>query len=74
MHSFFTPWKRQKTIKFSDVFSGHRKGALGTNGLMETSLKRLNKIYIKNLGLDNYYSKGSLWFFKEDFFVAICLE
>ena len=27
------PWKHQKTVRFSDVFKGLRKGALGTNGL-----------------------------------------
>ena len=30
---FFYPWKYQKAIRFSDVFMGWRKGALGTNGL-----------------------------------------
>ena len=34
MHPFSTPWKRQKTLRFSDVFRGERKGALGTNGLI----------------------------------------
>ena len=33
MHPFSTPWKYLKTIRCSDVFSGLRKGALGTNGL-----------------------------------------
>ena len=33
IHSFSTPWKHQKTIRFSDVFRGEKKGALGTNGL-----------------------------------------
>ena len=33
MHPFFTPWKHQKTLQFSNVFTGERKGALGTNGL-----------------------------------------
>ena len=27
-----------KTVRFSDVFSGYRKGALGTNGLTKKSL------------------------------------
>ena len=31
-YSFSTPWK-QKTVRFSDVFRGWRKGALGTNKL-----------------------------------------
>ena len=33
MHPFSTPWKHQKTIRFSDVFWGLRKGTLGTNRL-----------------------------------------
>ena len=33
MHPFSIPWKHQKTVRFSDVFRGWRKGALGTNGL-----------------------------------------
>ena len=32
-HPLSTPWKHQKTLRFSDVFRGYRKGALGTNGL-----------------------------------------
>ena len=28
-----TPWKKQKTVRFSDVFRGQRKGACGKNGL-----------------------------------------
>ena len=33
MHLFCTPWKHQKTVRFSDVFWRKRKGALGTNML-----------------------------------------
>ena len=33
MLSFPTHWKHWKTVRFSDVFRGPRKGALGTNGL-----------------------------------------
>ena len=33
MHPFSTPWKRQKNLRFSDVFRGQRKGALGTNAI-----------------------------------------
>ena len=33
MYPFSTHWKHQKTLPFSDVFMGWRKGALGTNGL-----------------------------------------
>ena len=34
MHPFSTPWKHQKTVRFSDVFWGQRKGALGTDELI----------------------------------------
>ena len=33
-HPFFTPWKHQKTLRFSVVFRVWRKGALGTIGLI----------------------------------------
>ena len=33
MHPFSNPWKYQKTLQFSDVFRGYRKGVLGANGL-----------------------------------------
>ena len=33
MDLFFTPLKYQKTVRFSGVFRGYRKGALGMNGL-----------------------------------------
>ena len=36
MYPFPTPWKRQGTVRFSDVFRGKRKGASGTNGLLLT--------------------------------------
>ena len=35
------PWKHQKTVRFSDVFWGQIKGALGTNGLIGTFEPRL---------------------------------
>ena len=31
---FSTPWKTTKSVRFSDVFRGYRKGALGMNGLI----------------------------------------
>ena len=34
MHPLSTPWKHQKTVRFSDVFKGY-KGAFGTNGLRQ---------------------------------------
>ena len=29
MHPFSTPWKHQKTLRFSDVFNGVQKGCIG---------------------------------------------
>ena len=34
MHTFFTPWKRQKTLRFSDVFIGRERVHWEKNGLM----------------------------------------
>ena len=36
-HLFSTPWKHQKTYRFFYAFSGQRKGALETNGLIKFS-------------------------------------
>ena len=41
MHPFFTPWKHQKTLPFSDIFREKRKGALGTNRLINASFQKL---------------------------------
>ena len=30
---FYTPWKHQKTFRFSDIFRGYRKATPGCNGL-----------------------------------------
>ena len=39
MHPFSTSWKHQKTVMFSNLFRGWRKGALGKNGLILLLLK-----------------------------------
>ena len=39
MHPFAILWK-QKTLRFSDVFRGLRKGILGTNGLTKCPIRR----------------------------------
>ena len=39
MHPFYTPWKHQITLPFSDVFRGYTKDALGTNELSSSLLK-----------------------------------
>ena len=38
MYPFSNPWKHQKTARFSDIFRGERKGALGTNGLISINI------------------------------------
>ena len=40
MHPFSTPWKYQKAVRFSDIFKGQRKGALGMNVLKSTVMKK----------------------------------
>ena len=39
-YPFLTPGKHQKTLRFSDVFKGYRKGALGTNGYSKVPYNR----------------------------------
>ena len=39
MHPSSTPLKHEKTLRISDVFRGHRKGALGTNGIISEYFK-----------------------------------
>ena len=46
MYLFSTHWKHEKTVRFSDVFSGYRKSALETSGLRSEfyiKLEYLNK-------------------------------
>ena len=50
IHPFLTPWKHQKTFRFSDVFRRERKGALGTNRLSKMS--KLNDSLHKNVQRD----------------------
>ena len=47
MHPFSTPWKHQKTVRFSDVFRRQRKGALGTNRLKCVSFRDLLQIWLE---------------------------
>ena len=60
MHPFSTPWKHQKTVRFSDVFREQRKGALGANGL---NRNKLNDPKISRL----FLSSSMLFFKKDDF-------
>ena len=59
MHPFCTPWKPQKTSRFSDVFTGYRKGALGTNGLSNT----LWKLYLIKVHETLFLQTVTWWFF-----------
>ena len=49
VHPLSTPWKHQKTIRFSDVFSRLRKGVLGRNArtLLIASQSRVWNIVLK---------------------------
>ena len=57
MHSFSNLWKYQKTVGFSDVFRGWRKGALGTNGLRSRDIIFLKK-WRRRTFWKNLYSRG----------------
>ena len=50
MHPFSTPLKHRKTVRFSDVSKGKRKGALGTNGL---HMRCIHKQPFKDVLLDD---------------------
>ena len=49
MYPLSTAWKHQKTLRFSDVFRGYRKEALGTNSLRKNIfvLHTYDKFYTK---------------------------
>ena len=64
MHLFSTPWKHQKTVRFSDVFRRYRKGTLGINGLEDWSFQRRSQDLHKHLRR----SSRSQMFFKKDVF------
>ena len=59
---FSIPWKNQKTPRFSDIFRGQGKGALGTNGLSTIDLNTTQHLENKNISQIKqkiYYFKGS---------------
>ena len=49
MHPLSTPWKHQKTLRFSNVCRGWRKGALGTNGLNTYEINADQMLYYLRL-------------------------
>ena len=58
MHPFSTPWKHQKAVRFSNVFWGWRKSALGANRL---NLHRQLKTISNSINMQLYitYLKSS---------------
>ena len=69
MHTFSTPWKHQKTVRFSEVFRGYRKGALITNGLISFGRSAISEAKVAsvcrssciNLDLISLISTASVW-------------
>ena len=49
MYPFSNPRKHQKSVRFSDVFRGEKKGALGMNGLKTNSIIVKDKVINKLL-------------------------
>ena len=69
MHPFSTHWKHQKTMRFSYVFMGWRKGALGRNGLIWDSYSVLSFIMQNN----NTSSNKKLLKILRNFFAALTI-
>ena len=68
MFDFYTPWKRQKSLRFSDAFRGYKKGALGTHELTINPmiLSNPNKLIGKKsqsifLKIPKKYQKKFMW-------------
>ena len=57
VHLFSTPWKYQKTLRFSDVFLEQRKGALRTNRLTKIFFAGGYFPYSCSKHLENLYLK-----------------
>ena len=49
---FLYPWKHRKTWRFSDVFRGYRKGALGTNELNYDLTAIKNWVFQRNMSFN----------------------
>ena len=70
MHPFSTPWKHQKTLRFSDAFMGWRKGALGTNGLKYFTIISEKRNLFNKTDLAQIISRGLfLIYFCKEFFL-----
>ena len=65
---FHTPWKHQKTYRFSDVFRGYRKATLDCNGLsltMKAYMKRTDSFtfyFLSHISANRKWSKIGAWF------------
>ena len=46
---FYTPWKHQKTFRFSDVFRGYKKATPGCNGLRSLLWQYWNSENVSNV-------------------------
>ena len=62
MHPFSTPWKPQKTVRFSDVFREQRKRALETNGLTWQGESHAHLYFQNSLSFSIYtFAKTQKW-------------
>ena len=64
MRPFSTSSKHQKTVRFSDIFRGQRKGAWETNGLMSKVVGWRNELILlqwKELSDPRLFLPSSLW-------------
>ena len=47
MHPFSTPWKDEKTVRFSDVFGGVEKGCIGNKWVKNASVNKSKLFLLK---------------------------
>ena len=57
VYPFFSPWKHQKTVRFSGIFRGWRKVALGTNELINQATKGERSLVLKLQPSTKYLTK-----------------
>ena len=61
MHPFSTPWKHKKTVSFSDVFKGQRKGALGTNEWINLTISSCEFLGPCQTSMMDHFWENSEW-------------
>ena len=73
MHPFSTPWKHEKTVRFSDVFREQRKGALGTNGLNRNKVndQKISRLFCL---LQCFFLKKTIFCICKKFFENVPLK